>query len=1077
VGDEKANAFAKFIIVLFLVCIFSSPLVFSAMPDDAASISGQAIPDPAVCKPTLLNPDACQPPLPAEIRRMSLYSPRNVFIITDDSWEDVAGLVPVTTWTWGGVIRKYPTLILYTEAGSLPRNYASQINGASITATSTAPGDDVNWVIDGSVATKWTNGRMDNDSITIDFGQARTIDELRMISCMEYRFNATYSQDDVSYSQLMAGQFGSGWQWNQYFISPTQMRYLKINLSDPLGAQPEWKCMIDLRAFNQNDVVTERFDADSTIHFLQLYGPDRVTLVGNTPVTFDDLLVAAQPMGAGLNENQIERIDPSDYPNYWQRINTIVYSEADYEKTLMASTYASLINAPLVVNSQDFPEGIFSNRNVVRVGDVPCPPGAASCTQYSLEALQSKYVNTTGADKLLLVNGLDLGSVGLRGEFYTEKCGAAITDFFKKNSLAAPFLAAGRHELLVFTNATISPDVPDAPSAEINENLQSTKQTVYQAMESMFNNSAKYMTVVASPIAIPDSTYSARWGSGFRDARDAEYAIRPYPFSPFASYRFPLWKLDWGRIYGVSVSDASSYIARDLFYDRLMERMYEQNEYSSFHIGTYAYGDLPAQYALEDRDYLRTLDYSSACSGNVEIGCERTDPHGFSEEDMAYLLDRQFVGFMGHGSPTAWSDALMTPQIPYMQLPVAIAGACSTSAFWHGKEEMFGINFLRKGSMAYYGTVGTSFWSSLYGREAKIFTQRGPHNRNNVGELGEYMGIVQQFTTTLGDPALVYRKVAADSMTGECNDRIDNDNDGKIDENECSCINPLYPSELPEPECNDGIDNDADGFADLQDLQCQMAACASGEAGPTGECVDGIDNDDDGDIDLADPACAWQDGNGTFYFGSVEGPQCDDGLDNDNDEDIDWDGEGSAGWWEDGACKHPYDNLEGTQCDDNINNDNDNTIDWDGGHSWGHTNRLAEPDRACLHGWDNLEGPQCDDGLDNDEDGDIDQASHGGDPACLLPTDSLEGTVCDDSIDNDNDGDADWDGVYRALDPYAPDPGCAQNPRGNEAAVCDDNLDNDGDGYYDWDGAGISAPDNGCNANPAQETENGIPQG
>ncbi len=91
------------------------------------------------------------------------------------------------------------------------------------------------------------------------------------------------------------------------------------------------------------------FDADSIIYFMQQYSPDKVTIIGETPQELDNLLIAEPELGAGLRQGQIERIFVDDYLSYWDKFNDIVYVEAKYELGLMAATYASLINAPLVV--------------------------------------------------------------------------------------------------------------------------------------------------------------------------------------------------------------------------------------------------------------------------------------------------------------------------------------------------------------------------------------------------------------------------------------------------------------------------------------------------------------------------------------------------------------------------------------------------------------------------------------------------------------------------------------------------------------------------------------------------------
>lgn len=60
------------------------------------------------------------------------------------------------------------------------------------------------------------------------------------------------------------------------------------------------------------------------------------------------------------------------------------------------------------------------------------------------------------------------------------------------------------------------------------------------------------------------------------------------------------------------------------------------------------------------------------------------------------------------------------------------------------------------------------------------------------------------------------------TLTRECNDGIDNDNDGFIDLTDFGCTRSSDSSELNDgnTQCSDGVDNDADGFIDQKDSGC-----------------------------------------------------------------------------------------------------------------------------------------------------------------------------------------------------------------------------------------------------------------
>jgi hypothetical protein len=75
-----------------------------------------------------------------------------------------------------------------------------------------------------------------------------------------------------------------------------------------------------------------------------------------------------------------------------------------------------------------------------------------------------------------------------------------------------------------------------------------------------------------------------------------------------------------------------------------------------------------------------------------------------------------------------------------------------------------------------------------------------------------------------------------------CNDGLDNDCDGMVDEPDCvaSC-EPETRSEGGPDECSDKVDNDCDCVVD----DCSIE-----------DCTDPADNDGDGRKDADDPVCA-----------------------------------------------------------------------------------------------------------------------------------------------------------------------------------------------------------------------------
>ncbi|MBN2496810.1 MAG: PPC domain-containing protein [Deltaproteobacteria bacterium] len=301
-----------------------------------------------------------------------------------------------------------------------------------------------------------------------------------------------------------------------------------------------------------------------------------------------------------------------------------------------------------------------------------------------------------------------------------------------------------------------------------------------------------------------------------------------------------------------------------------------------------------------------------------------------------------------------------------------------------------------------------------------------------------------------------------------CNDLRDNDGDLLVDCDDLDCVGD--PACSPDPEiCNDRLDNDRDGKTDCADADCEEHSyCLLGDE----HCYDGLDNDQDGltdcddhdDCDL-DPACVEldcanhrdDDGDGQTDCADSDcegdpacfGEVCDNGADDDEDLLTDCD---------DPDCERDPACFE-LDCGDGLDGDGDGQTDCE--------DEDCESDPACIeeicdNGGDDdgdlladCDDPDCardpacfelgcDDGIDGDGDGqtDCDDPDCARDPACF----ELD---CDDGIDGDGDGQTDCEDVDCEGDPACPD----------HEIDCDDDLDDDGDGQTDCD-------DPDCDADP-----------
>ena len=299
------------------------------------------------------------------------------------------------------------------------------------------------------------------------------------------------------------------------------------------------------------------FDADSVIQFLQQYASYgrnragmRVTILGTPPADLIRLMVAPAPVGAGLSESQIKvwraaaprafdtvislaltplevtgfsralvgkwgaspsllgsggsGVMPMDdvftdgeerqlRNQYWSKIDVYVVSEDEYATGLMASVYASLLNAPVLFQGH-YDAHELDHKSVYLVGrfselelSILEAVNAKVLQRFTLDELRRHYVIATATNGVILVNPLDLWAYR-RTTYATDKA-STVSYLFSKHSLVAPFLAAAKKEVIVSTTSHSYPEIDTF---------------VREAMESLpLGGPLRYLTIVASPEAIP----------------------------------------------------------------------------------------------------------------------------------------------------------------------------------------------------------------------------------------------------------------------------------------------------------------------------------------------------------------------------------------------------------------------------------------------------------------------------------------------------------------------------------------------------------------------------------------------
>ena len=433
------------------------------------------------------------------------------------------------------------------------------------------------------------------------------------------------------------------------------------------------------------------FDADSIIYFMQQYNTKNVIVIGSIPQELSNLLVAQPELGAGINKNQIKTINPENYLSYWASYNSVVYVEDNYETALMASTYASLINAPLIIKGTSLDNKInFNGKNVICIGNFSSS-GVSCSERYNLEELQKKYIDETGTDKIILVNSND-SNIKVNEGFQTEKSGNFIYELYSKTSLASPILASAKHELIISTTATDYESIDKFIELKIDRLLNSKYDI-------------QYLTILASPNAIQMSK-ETEYDFGDRKLRE-EVDNHLYGNLDYDLFQ----ELAVGRIFSLTPSDISSYISRDLFYSETPK----DNEFSIIWPPVDNYQGFP---------YMKT---EALAIENIFNGIGLNSVSFISNQDKspssASIFKNKFMlAYFDHawtkGGVYKFNTVDLNDEKVWLNSPLVFMEGCGSCAFElaiSNKQKLFCANLLRRGAILDYGAtvdVSSSSWDT-----------------------------------------------------------------------------------------------------------------------------------------------------------------------------------------------------------------------------------------------------------------------------------------------------------------------------------------------------------------------------
>lgn len=441
--------------------------------------------------------------------------------------------------------------------------------------------------------------------------------------------------------------------------------------------------------------------ADSAIYLMQQYSPDSLTIIGDTPEELNNLLIAEPELGAGIKQENIQRINPNDYLSYWKSYKDVVYVEDNYELALLASTYASLLNAPLIIQgtSNDNAQ-VLQGKNIICVGSVS-PSGNSCKEQYTLEQLRQEYIVKTNTDKIILVNPNDL----------LEK------DSDGAMSLTAPILASAKQELIL---STTSQDY------NIIDKLIEDFYSVY---------TFKYLTIIAKDIQIPLREYM--WKDG---EYDIYRALDPTEYADMNDDMVP--DIAVGRIIGETNADVSGYITRVLFYDSFSKDNYRNVKVISGDELRHVNIANPIVTRFKEADYNVLLTIFSFMDAMVDL----KDVKSFEWKNQ-YL-----IAYIDHGG-SDWAGTSLK-NLPLLDNSFIFTSACDTCP----DSTSFCTRAIRNGALSYLGAVSVAYtvngksYPAFYGTINGLFSGStiGDSFRTSYGNVEKHWYMY----TLIGDPTI-----------------------------------------------------------------------------------------------------------------------------------------------------------------------------------------------------------------------------------------------------------------------------------------------------------------------------------
>jgi hypothetical protein len=313
------------------------------------------------------------------------------------------------------------------------------------------------------------------------------------------------------------------------------------------------KCIYPFFVAHQEETQVESFyDLDPISLFLsQYYEEELWGIFFTSERRGEDARILSE---LGLIE---ETLIHEEYTQFWTEFTTVVVVEDDYESGIIATIYASTINAPLFFENEDYLSFVedkeviwIGNNERTNLGDITLTDSL------TLDELDSQL--NSASDKILVTNPNDMDETfceTLHSPLYLDVNNQAkqLEKAYCGVSILTPLLAFTKDEKVEFIDLEMAPSAGDYTEGvfedQYNSQLKSSYNTAYSKLRSTISGDYNYLTLLASPKAIPLKS-KPLFVANILDNKIAENK-----------------KIDSnGRIFGVTLSDTSSYINRVIFF-------------------------------------------------------------------------------------------------------------------------------------------------------------------------------------------------------------------------------------------------------------------------------------------------------------------------------------------------------------------------------------------------------------------------------------------------------------------------------------------------------------------------------